>query len=972
MRLNINKKTDERLQRIQESLSAIRIIKMYTWEKFFGHKIDEARKKEMKEMMKAFYLRTVMVIITLLSSKIGFYALVMTYIWFNGTASAEVMFYIMKCFETLKHTIAHSVSHGMSRLAELSASLNRIDAVLAAEELNEKIEEPTSKPKVHLKDIKVCIKDKIVLQNITLTIQGGLNVVTGQLGSGKSSLIKVILNDYPVDEGIVETIGRKSYASQDPWLFPSSIKQNILFGEVYDEGRYQEVVRVCALKFDFSLFPRGDETIIADRGLNLSKGQQARINLARTIYKESDIYLIDDSLTALDSLVQDFIFSECIRGFLKNKLCVLVTHNNKHISNADHVIVLDNGRVEFQGKEPNISKDILAAIEESDIHKTGGNEKEKCESDADETTQLLTSDTLIKRRRVYHEINKEGSVSAEVYSKYFKFGGGIFLFSLVIIMYIGSQFIESYISKLLTNWVNIQQNITNVREANATSFIEKVTVSTGSISNEFIRNVTSEFYDLTINTTSEPSNDTDINYNVPSIETLELKSDETLNMYSMMIASFVILELMKYYLILKFARNASALFSIGGIIILIAVVNWRFFIPSLTFIGFLILLRNFYMPAARSIKRLESATRSPIVGHLNASMEGLTTIRASKAQDILTYEFDRHQDVYTSAHYTSFCIKRAFGFYMDLFSTLFLSIIVGRFLFFDLGTSAGDVGLAITQAASLSMISQKCLILWTELENYMTSVERVLEYTHLETEHSEGLKIENWPCKGEIKYMNVCLTYTNTNERVLKDISFVVKSKQKIGIVGRTGAGKSSIISTLFRLYNYEGKIIVDEVDIKTLSLKFLRQHISIIPQDPIMFAGTVRSNIDPLQRYSDEEIWKTIHKIHLENIIPSLDLKITDNNSNFSTGQRQLIYEATANMDPETDILIQKAIVDNFSGCTVFVIAHRLHSVLDCHKVMVMDKGEIREFDNPFTLMEDKSSMFSKMLNNSGLSDTK
>lgn len=306
------------------------------------------------------------------------------------------------------------------------------------------------------------------------------------------------------------------------------------------------------------------------------------------------------------------------------------------------------------------------------------------------------------------------------------------------------------------------------------------------------------------------------------------------------------------------------------------------------------------------------------------------------------------------------------------------------YFFIALGTSAGDVGLTITQAAGVAIVVQHALLQWSELENQMTSVERVLEYTRLDPEKNDGVKVFDWPKNGEIIYKNVSLIYRNSNEKVLRNLSFLVNSAEKIGIVGRTGAGKSSVISTLFRLYEYEGQIMIDNIEIRKLSVKFLRNHISIIPQDPITFSGTVRSNVDPMGEYSDEEIWNTLQKIHLNTIIPTLSTHIED--INFSTGQRQLISvartiikknkivvldEATANMDPETEDMVHKIIKDNFSNCTVLIIAHRLQSILDCNKVMILDRGQIIEFDSPKVLMGNSRSSFHQMLHNAGLSDS-
>lgn len=372
-----------------------------------------------------------------------------------------------------------------------------------------------------------------------------------------------------------------------------------------------------------------------------------------------------------------------------------------------------------------------------------------------------------------------------------------------------------------------------------------------------------------------------------------------------------------------------------------------------------------------------------MVGHLNASLEGITTIRAYKAQQVLKDEFDRHQDLFTSANYTSFYMKRAFGFYMDGFSAIYISLIIMRFLLVDTTASAGSVGLVITQVLSLAQVIQWGLMQWSDLENLMTSVERLLEYTKLSQESSDGQMLQNWPEKGRVEFMKVSLTYANSHKQVLKDINFCLEPGEKVGIVGRTGAGKSSIISTLFRLYNFEGKIEIDGVNTKTLNLDFLRKHISIIPQDPVLFAGTIRSNMDPMTKYTDAQIWRALESVHMKDSIESLEMEIKENDSTFSTGQRQLICiaraiirknmivvldEATANMDPETENLIQKTIKDNFQDCSVFIIAHRLQSVLDCNKVLVMDKGEIIEWDDPMKLLENTKGTFYNMVKQAGL----
>ncbi|KAF7282019.1 hypothetical protein GWI33_003585, partial [Rhynchophorus ferrugineus] len=944
--------------------------------------------KEMKFLMRSLYLRTANFIIGMLMSKGGFYALIMTYIGVNKTANAGVIFYAMKVFGDIRQSISMLIPFGLGRGAELYAATQRINKVLCSEELDEDDGKTIDLPRVKLSNVTVSIKGNTILKNISTELKPGLTIVTGPLGSGKSSLLKLFLKDYPVTEGKILSTGNFSYSSQDPWLFPSSIKQNIVFGEPYDEARYREVVRVCALQYDFNMFEKGDETIVADRGLNLSGGQQARINLARAVYKKSDIYLLDDPLHALDPKVQDYIFHNCIRGFLKDDMCVMVTHNLVHRNAADNMIIIKDGELKFDGKPTEVQVDIIREIEleENEEH----HKKEEDENDsATEKSKLLPKKPPGGRKKVYSEVKKTGKVELAVFKKYFAFGGGLFVFAAISTLFFGSEFTESYSSRLLTNWINLEQNATNIGAGNDTAMTS------------------------------------------PAFKRVTEKANFTLKLYSAMILGSVVIDLIKQWLFINFSRKASInlhnamieklttaqmtffdnyfignilnrfsqdltkvdehlphtvnhfiriVLSVGGIVALVSSVNWRFLIPAAVLVVLLATLQRFYMPAARSLKRLESATRSPLIGHLNATMEGVTTIRASKAQKILVEEFDRHQDLYTSAHYMSFCIRRAFGFFMDILSTVFVTIIIGKLLFFNTGETGGDVGLAITKASALAMLVQFGLMQWSDLENDMTSVERVLEYTEVKQDNYDGNKPENWPSKGTVSYKNVSLSYKL--EKVLKDISFDVLPTQKVGIVGRTGAGKSSIISTLFRLYDYDGTISIDGIDIKNLSLDYLRSHISIIPQDPLLFQGTIRQNIDPYNNFSDDEIWKTLEKVHMRDHIHSLELKITDHGSNFSTGQRQLIClaraiikknkivvldEATANMDPDTEMLVQGAINQNFADCTVFIIAHRLQSVIECDKIIVMDQGKIVEFDEPLNLMENKRSYFAQMLATDG-----
>ncbi|RZC39082.1 multidrug resistance-associated protein 4-like, partial [Asbolus verrucosus] len=986
LKMSMCKKTDERLQITQETLSAIRIIKMYTWEKVFDNKISAARKKEVHTTYKIFFIRFLILVIGSLNSYIAFYLILITYIKLGNNITAEIVYFILSTFQGMSYGLSILFPIGIYQTAELKSTIKRVGYILKAMELQseEPRDEITILPKIHLKNVTVSIKNQKILQDISLTVEKGLTLITGSVGSGKSFLLKTILRDYKPEEGNLVIQGNISYSSQEPWLFPSSIRQNIVFGEKYDEKRYQEVLKVCALIYDFELLEDGDNTIVEDRGINLSKGQQCRINLARAIYKESDIYLLDDSLAALDAHVSAFIFKECITKFLRDKLVLLVTHNINYAKDADKVIIMDHGKIKMDVKSSELNeKEFFGAYDNNKEKEPSRNSETDDEEDStNEETKLITETTTEKK--VYQENKKSGDVDSKVYKKYIKLGGGFIAFIMVFCVFVSAQLSISYTDKLKVFRVNLEEKIFNQTTDNSTN---------STMDNELVQQRTTMFYLYSAMTIA-----TAVTTLGRAIAILFFARRASIRLHKTMIMS-IINGAMQFFdtnfignILNRFSKDLTTLdetvpfvfyhvfrvlLILIGIVTLIASVNKMFLIPAVVFFIILVILRRYCLRTARSLKRLDATTRSPVVGHLNATLEGLTTIRAFKAEQILKNEFDRHQDLYTSANYILQSSMRAFAFTLDTLCGFFIALIVIRFLVNEDDTLAGHVGLAITQAFMLTGTLQWGIRQWAEVENQMTSVERVLEYTEVKQESKQGLELDNWPKRGEVKYENVFLTYTNSNEQVLKNINFTAQSQEKIGIVGRTGAGKSSIISTLFRLYEVEGKITIDGVDTKTLSLDFLRSNISIIPQDPVLFSGTIRENIDPTRTRTDEEIWKAVESAHLKKLVPSLDFEIVESGSNFSIGQKQLIClaraiirnnkiivldEATANMDPETDALIHQTIKENFFSCTVFTIAHKLHSILTSDKVMVLDKGQIIEYDEPMNLLENKNGIFYKM----------
>ncbi|XP_011642194.1 probable multidrug resistance-associated protein lethal(2)03659 [Pogonomyrmex barbatus] len=829
------------------------------------------------------------------------------------------------------------------------------------------------------------------LRNINLTLlPGSFVAIVGQVGSGKSSLLQAILQELPLISGNIESRGRINYVSQQPWIFASSVRQNILFGQAIDKSRYDQVIRVCQMESDIDSFPHGDRTIVGEKGMNLSGGQRARINLARAIYKDADIYLLDDPLSAVDSHVSKRLVDRCICDYLKGKTRILVTHQLQYLQIADLIVVMSNGSIEQTGTFDQLQAlglDFMKLVKAADAKckETENKQSEiqrqismKNEAKSDRNTSPVeTQETMAK-----------GRISRGMFFAYFKASKKPVMIALMMLIFLANQMVSSGSDYFVAFWVNIESNSWHEMDNTTMEFVWEGPLSRDSMIYTYSAMIVAII----------------LLWQFQTVVYFNVCMWSSVNLHSAMFRS-ILRATMYFYsvnpagrILNRFARDINivdlllsmcifdiiviGLISITVAIMIIAVTPWLA-IPTLICACIFAYLRTIYICTSRSIKRLEGTTRSPIFDHLGASLQGLTTIRAFNAEKILMADLCTHQDLHSSACFLFLGTSRAFGFYIDVICQLYIGTIIIAFTVFDGLAVVGNIGLSITQIMALTNMLQWGIRQTAELESQLTSIERIIEYSRLEEEpmidsKSEAKPPDNWPTKGLVEFKNVSLKYNSQGACILSNVSFVVMPEEKIGIVGRTGAGKSSLINALFRLACVEGEVLIDGLPTGAIALHDFRSKISIIPQEPFLFTGSLRQNLDPFDQYSDAALWQALQDVELKETISEmaagLNTKVSDEGSNFSVGQKQLLClaraiiknnrimvldEATANIDPYTDSLIQKTVRTKFINCTVFTIAHRLNTIMDSDRIFVIDGGHLVEFDHPYILLRQKGYFY-------------
>eukprot|EP01133_Synstelium_polycarpum_P004376 gene4376-5119_t len=986
--------SDTRLRLINDILGAIRTVKLYAWEEPFKERVEQCRAKEISKLYTFNFLRAgLMVIVNSMPTLVSVLVFSMYYMYYKRLES-DKMFASLAYFNILRVPLG-TLAFILSLVVQLNVSVKRITNFLLLPETPEvdQPSDPATPTGIYIQDAKFSWTDHVdtksfTLDDLSITCTGpSLTMVIGSVGSGKSSLCQAMLGEMTLHSGSFTSLGRVSYVAQQAWLINASMRENIVFGAQFDSARYSSVLTACALDRDISLFPHGDLVQVGEKGITMSGGQRQRISMARALYHEADIYILDDPLSAVDSHVSKHLFNHVFLHFLREKTVILATNQLNYLPHASHIVVMKDGQIVERGTHETLS---LAAgsvyfsmvesqcIEEEDSDDSINSVDTTNTSDCSDTPPELPQ--AKDAPKVQEEEKEKGAVSATVFMEYFRaWGGGIPFFISLLLLFVADVGSRAVVDWWMSRW-------SSDGEANMLKGLWiYMGIGLGSVAVTAARNFI--FFGLSVRASAA---------------------------IHRRLFSSIIRAPMSFFdktpigrIINRFTRDQDIidanipqsisqctvyLLTVISSLTIVTIVTPVLLYALVPIIIIFYALQTMYRRTSRELQRLFSTTKSPIFEHFTESINGVATLRAFNQQSRYIQENYRRVDNNNKIFLTLQAANQWLGLRLDILGNI---VILLAIIFISRARDTIDVayvGLSISYALSITSTLNKATIQMTDMENKMNSVERVRHYIHCPVETTALFPApRSWPSNGTIDITDLVMSYKPNLAPVLNGLTASIGAGEKIGIVGRTGAGKSSIVAALFRLVeSSHGSIVIDGVDTSMIDLAHLRRNLSIIPQDPVLFSGTLRSNLDPFNETSDTDLWQVLRDIQLTSTVSQLDggldSVVTDNGSNWSMGQKQLISlgrallrrpkilildEATASVDPQTDALIQRTITNNFSKATILTIAHRLNTIMHSDRIMVLDAGRITEFDTPKNLLTNPGGLFTWLVDETGVQNS-
>ncbi|CAD8107565.1 unnamed protein product [Paramecium primaurelia] len=1052
---NINKKLlhqtrklqDQRIQQTNTVIEGIKYIKMYVWEKIFENKINVIRRKEF------FYYLNIH-ILNLLDRSFNFsvhiwgsFCFILILYASNTHLTISTIMGTIQLMSMIKYYCIFQVSYAFQAIMNFSVIFSRVSEILKQQSnnfttteqfrttfttydvqnqpmqqlLNDRSRGLNRKGSLSLQSTALVTINQYygkwskdgpsVISSINLDIKSGeIMGIIGKVGAGKSTLLTAILQELPYYEGsvIYQKKLKLAYVEQDPFIYTGSIKENILFGKDYDQVLYLKVLEVSCLDQDILSFRQGDKTEIGEKGANLSGGQKARLSLARALYSQADLYLFDDPLSAVDSKVAGKIFENAIKEFIfkfqpnyrptlikthqafiqQTPSVILATHQISYALECDYIVIIDGGMITHQGQKNKMKKHVL---EISSTHTSNSNIENPVRSLKIKRPSKLISKIVNQIQKsskdetqalYINEDQNQSDASLETYKRYFSYWKPFFLIFIILCQNIASEIINNYYYKEMATFNEEKQ------QDNDQIFYNAAILVLAAYFNNIIKYFLNIYGVLTSN--NNIHNKMLSNLILSPITYFDTNpSGRLINRFStdLSLADTQIQQTITDI----FEQGSQFLVSL----VTIAILQPYFTFAALFTVISTIIIFRITRSVVSQLKICDLIQRSPLFDQFKITINGVTQIRINENQQWIRDKFIKLSNQSMQANLIFLYSQRCFGFYIDLF---------GQF------ANISGIFLIIGMVSDPTIFSQALLLLSTfntqagtlrqfmAFDSMMNSVNRMFEICDLEIEkeESEGeLKIKNWPKLGSIVYSNVTMQYRENTPLVLKGLNFEIKDKEKVGVVGRTGAGKSSVIASLFRLSSIQnsGVISIDDQDIRKINLYKLRREISIIPQIPFLFKGTLRENLDPFQIFDDKTLLNVLSDTGLEGFIQQLPngLEHQIEPEFFSIGQKQLIClsrvllnkkkilildEATANVDMITDCLIQQIIKEKFNDCTIFTIAHRLNTIAEYDKVLVLEDGKVLEEGHPYELLVqnpkistyiNSDSAFSKMVLQTG-----